>query len=66
MNMLTITSINPTFTGPYYLDCSRCKTEKSVTDLSVVVERPWKYYCQHCIILEIMDAEKEGLAINYV
>lgn len=51
---------------PFYVFCAKCKTEKSSTDVSTIDERPWKYYCQLCIVGEMIDAERNGEQVTYL
>jgi len=52
--------------APFYVFCAKCGAEKSSTDVSTIDERPWKYYCQLCIIGEMIDAERIGEQVTYL
>lgn len=59
----TVMAPNPMLNAngePFYVNCARCSKNKSSTDVSCVKEIPWKYFCQHCIVCVMMDAESEG------
>jgi hypothetical protein len=64
MSTITITDPHPILCSggsPFYISCARCDKRKSSTDVYVIKERPWKYYCaSSCAIFEAAEEEKLG------